>query len=101
MEKSGALRKIVGIGAKLIELHVGRMSEAFWIKYQTQCRLHIGMGYNIKVLLVSHNDIICFDKNVKIVVRPNKQPREGLPKPNKYSTLRQEYLDLVSPLNGK
>jgi len=100
MEKSRSMKKIFGIKAKLIELPEGRMSEAFWIKYQTQCR-RLHMGYNIKVLSVSHNDIICLDKKVEIVVILNESPHEGLPMPKKYSTQRQEYLDLVSPSDGK
>ena len=59
------------------------------------------MGYSIRVLLVSHNDIICLDKKVEIGVRPNESPREGLLKPKKYRTLRQECLDLVLPSDRK
>jgi len=41
VKKSGSLKKIFGIKAKLIELPEGRTSKAFLIKYQTQCQLHM------------------------------------------------------------
>jgi len=72
------LKKIFGIKSKLIELPQGKMSVAFWIKYQTQCRLHLGC--NIKVQSVVHKELL--EKKVDIVVRKERHREKAYQLPN-------------------